>query len=116
MFLTSSRIMMVYSSPGRPPLQVTWGLSAIWPVSMVSPTPGENRGHCSLASWAGGEASLEGTTWLHWAGSTLGEALEVTRPGSTPGLVLSRALEVVTAGPEGWEGPNMEPRIPGKCQ
>ena len=30
---------MVYSSPALPPLQVTWGLSSIWPVSMVSPTP-----------------------------------------------------------------------------
>ena len=60
---------------------------------------------------AGGEASLEGTTWVHRAGSTEGEA-EVTRPGSTPGLVFPRALEVVTAGPEAWEGPN----IPGKCQ
>ena len=58
---------------------------------------------------------MEGTTSLHWAGSTDPvEALEVTRPGSTPDLVLPRALEVVTAGPEGWEGegPNME----GKCQ
>ena len=54
---------------------------------------------------------MEGTTWVHRAGSTEGEA-EVTRPGSTPDLVLPRALEVVTAGPEGWEGPN----IPGKCQ
>ena len=42
MFLTSSRIMMVYRSPALPPLQVTWGLSSIWPVSMVSPTP-DNR-------------------------------------------------------------------------
>ena len=33
---------MVYSSPARPPLPVTWGLSSIWPVSMVSPTP-DNR-------------------------------------------------------------------------
>ena len=42
--MPSSRIMTVYSSPG-PASHPTSGLSSIWPVSMVSPTPGLNLPH-----------------------------------------------------------------------
>ena len=65
---------------------------------MVSPTPGENRGHLMEASWPGGEGSLEGTTEFHSEEVTGREVerVELTRPGSTL-LVLVLVLKVGAA-------------------
>ena len=78
----------------------------IWPVIMVSPTPGENPNHLTEAVWLGGAESLEGTTDCQSEGFT-GSTLSV--------LVL---VLVVTAGAAGWEGTEGEAGEvwPLKCQ
>ena len=102
--MPSSRIMMVNRSP-LAPLHLTLGLSFICPVSIVSPTPGENRGHLMEASWPGGEESLEGTTETQSEGVTAtgAELVVVSRPGSTL-LVLVLVVKVGAAGWAGVEG------------
>ena len=79
-------IMMVNRSPVLP-LHLTLGLSFICPVNMVSPGPGLNLGHLTVASCLGTEVSLEGTTWTQSAGFTETGAVLVEvglrRPGST---------------------------------
>ena len=82
-------------------LQVMLGRSFIWPVIMVSPTPGENLGHLMEAVWLGAEESLEGTTETQSEGvmGTGAGRLDLSSPWST--LLV---LVLVTAGAAGWEG------------
>ena len=78
-------------------LQVMLGRSFIWPVIMVSPTPGLNLGHLIEAVWLGAEESLEGTTETQSAGltATEGGRLDLSRPGS---------ILLLTEGGGGLEG------------
>ena len=113
-------IMMVNRSPVLP-LHLTLGLSFICPVNMVSPGPGVNLGHRTVASCLGTEVSLEGTTWTQSAGFTETGAVLVEvglrRPGSTlPLLFLILDIFVIITAPfyfylvlvekSGWLGLN----------